>query len=133
MPRYVIAPAAAADIESILAWSHEHFGVEARVRYEALIVQGILDVASSPDRAGVHKRPEIADDARTYHLYASCRRVTAATGRVKEPRHFLLFRTRADGAIEIGRVLHDSMDLAIHLPEEYRSPATGGEDPEADR
>ena len=119
MPRYVIAPAAAADIESILAWSHQHSGVDARLRYEALIVQSILDVADRPDRIGTHKRPEIADAVRTYHLDHSRRRVPPGMGRVSEPRHFLLFRTRADGAIEIARVLHDSMDLQSHLPGEH--------------
>jgi toxin ParE1/3/4 len=39
---------------------------------------------------------------------------------VKHPRHFLLYRIRADGQVEIGRVLHDSMDLEPHLREEYR-------------
>ena len=121
MPRFVLAPAAAVDIESILAWSHEHFGEEARRRYEALILKAILDVAERPDRAGVQNRPEIASDARTYHLCYSRHRGAAGIGSVKEPRHFLLFRPRADGAIEIGRVLHDSMDLSRHLPEGYRS------------
>jgi toxin ParE1/3/4 len=32
------------------------------------------------------------------------------------PRHFLIFRLRRDSAVEIVRVLHDSMDLARHLP-----------------
>jgi toxin ParE1/3/4 len=125
MSRYVVAPAAAADIESILAWSHERFGVRTRRRYEALIAQGILDVARRPDRAGVQRRPEIASDARTYHLFYSRTRVATAIGRVKEPRHFLLFRVGEDGTIEIGRVLHDSMDLTRHLPAEYRSDAAG--------
>jgi plasmid stabilization system protein ParE len=42
-------------------------------------------------------------------------------GRVKLPRHFLLDRVRTDGTIEILRVLHDSMDRARHLPDEWRS------------
>ncbi len=121
MPRFVIAPAAAADIESILGWSDEHFGESGRLRYEALLVQAIFDLAEQPERPGVHCRPEIAKRAGTYHLLNSRDRVAAALGRVKQPRHFLLFRVRADGAVEIGRVLHDSMDLAQHLPDEYRA------------
>jgi plasmid stabilization system protein ParE len=32
----------------------------------------------------------------------------------------LLYRALSEGHIEIGRVLHDSMDLHAHLPAEYR-------------
>jgi len=35
-----------------------------------------------------------------------------AVGTVLKPRHFLLFRVSSNREIEIGRVLHDSMDLA---------------------
>ena len=42
-----------------------------------------------------------------------------AVGTVLKPRHFLLFRVSSNREIEIGRVLHDSMDLASNLPDEY--------------
>ena len=42
--------------------------------------------------------------------------------------HDLLYRTLAGGPVEIGRVLHDGMDLKRHLPEEYRA---GPDEPEA--
>ena len=119
MPRYVISPTAERDMESILAWSEDRFGVQGRLRYEALLVRGILDVAEDPQRPGSHTRSEIAAGARTYHL-SHCRlRVTADVGQVRRPRHFLLYRTRDDGQVEIGRVLHERMDLAQHLPDEY--------------
>jgi toxin ParE1/3/4 len=126
MARLFVSPPAERDIESILAWTHEAFGAAGRLRYEALLVRAILDVADDPERAGSRSRPEIAAAARTYHLYHSRNRVPAATGRVRRPRHLLLYRTNDDGRIEIGRVLHDSMDLARHLPEAYR-PNGGGE------
>jgi plasmid stabilization system protein ParE len=56
--------------------------------------------------------------ARTYHLEFSRSRVSGST--VKEPRHFLLYRRREDGVIEVARILHDGRDLQRHLPEEYR-------------
>jgi plasmid stabilization system protein ParE len=31
-----------------------------------------------------------------------------------------LYRVRSDGRLEISRVLHDSMDLARHLPPEHQ-------------
>ena len=122
MARFVISPAAQQDqdIELILANSHERFGQPARLRYEALLARAILDVADDPERIGSQSRPEIAPIARTYHLWHSRTRVEPPGVRVHRPRHFLLFRKCGEGPIEIGRVLHESMDLARHLPEGYR-------------
>ena len=119
----VISPAAERDIESILAWTQEQFGLQGRLRYEALLVRAILDVAEASQRPGSQTRPEIAAAARSYHLCHSRDRVAAAIGRVRRPRHFLLYRTRDDGRVEIGRVLHERMDLARHLPEDYGAEA----------
>ena len=116
MPKYVLSSAAETDIEGILAWTEEHFGESARLRYEALLVQAIIDVGSDPHRAGCQARPEIARSASTYHLFFSRNNVHSAVGRVKRPRHFLLFRMADQGCVEIARVLHDSMELARHLP-----------------
>ena len=75
MRQYRVSPQAEQDIEAILAWTHEEFGEKARVRYEALLIRAILDVAESPERAGSHDRPEISVSARTYHLRHSRDRV----------------------------------------------------------
>ena len=122
MPRYILAPAAQRDIEQILAWSQEQFGEQARLRYEALLVRAIWDVVEDPNRAGSHTRPEIAAGARTYHVRHSRDHAAGKPGRVSRPRHFLLYRTMPDGQVEIGRVLHDSMDLKQHATDEYRAP-----------
>lgn len=119
MARFRLSPAAEHDLETILAWTHEQFGERARLRYEALLVQAIIDVAADSERAGCQARPELAQCAFTYHLTFSRDHVNTG-GRVRRPRHFLLCRTASDGTIEVGRVLHDSMDLARHLPAEYR-------------
>ena len=119
MFRVVLAPAAEDDIVKILAWSHEHFGEQARLRYEALLTQAIVDMAEDPERAGRLSREELAPGARTYHLWHSRHRVAMSVGMVRNPRHFLLLRVNAEGEVEIGRVLHDSMDLVSNLPEIY--------------
>lgn len=119
MAKFVLAPAAEADIEGILAWTHEHFGEAARLRYEELLAQAILDIAANPERSGCVSRSELSEAARTYHLYFSRDNVSPAANRVKRPRHFLLFRTADTGVVEIGRVLHDSMDLTRHLPPDF--------------
>lgn len=131
MPRFVISPAAERDIQSILTWTHERFGLQGRVRYEALLVRAILDVADDPRRTGSQTRSEIAPAARTYHLWHSRDRVEPAGERVRRPRHFLLYRTRDDGRVEIGRVLHERMDLAQHLPDDYGPQTTGERPPES--
>jgi toxin ParE1/3/4 len=121
MTRFEIAPTAARDLEAILLWTYQEFGERAMERYKALLTQAIRDVAHDPQLAGSTGRPEIADSARTYHLIHSRHNVAAKLGRVKRPRHFLLYRIRQDGTVQIGRVLHDSMDLARHVPDEYRN------------
>ncbi len=120
MSHYVISPAAERDIETILAWTHERFGQQGRLRYESLLVRAIQDLVENPRRAGSLARPEIMPAARTYHLCHSRNRVKPAGDRVHRPRHLLLYRIREDGQVEIGRVLHDRMDLLRHLPDEYR-------------
>lgn len=119
MQRVVLAPAAEEDIVKILAWSHEHFGEQARLRYEALLTQAIVDIAENPERAGSMSREELTASARTYHLWHSRQRAEKAVGNVARPRHFLLFRVNGEGQIEIGRVLHDSMDVVSNLPDLY--------------
>ncbi|MGA2035053.1 MAG: type II toxin-antitoxin system RelE/ParE family toxin [Thermoguttaceae bacterium] len=119
MPHYVISPAAERDIQSILAWTDERFGLQGRLRYETLLVRAIVDVADDPQRTGSQTRLEIAPAARTYRLWHSRDRVEPARDRVRRPRHFLLYRIGEDGRVEIGRVLHERMDLAQHLPDDY--------------
>ena len=109
--RYRLTHAAQADIASILAWSQEQFGLEARERYRALMVAAIRDVATRPDDVGNMPRPELGDGVFSWHLSQSRRR--SRGGVVRRPRHFLLCRREGD-IVMIGRILHDSMDLPRH-------------------
>jgi toxin ParE1/3/4 len=126
--RLFIAPAAEQDMEAVLRWTHDEWGEQASRRYEALLVQAIIDVATNPDLPGSNRRREIAANARTYHLTHSRNHIATNVGRVKRPRHFLLYRIRPDGPVEIGRVLHESMDIARHLPDEFRAADAGDDD-----
>lgn len=113
-----ITAAAQRDIKAILSRSRREFGERAAERYRALIKQALLDLANDPQRPGSSARPEILiDGARTYHLAFSRRRVAGDS--VRDPRHFLLYRSPQEGVIEVGRVLHDSRDLSRHLPATY--------------
>ncbi|WP_428310749.1 type II toxin-antitoxin system RelE/ParE family toxin [Hydrocarboniphaga sp.] len=112
MQPYRLSAAARADIVDILAWSLEQFGESASRRYEALLVAALQDVATEPAGAGSRKRPELGKGVRAWHLLSSRDHVTM--DQVRQPRHFLIYRVEP-GLIVIGRVLHETMDLARHL------------------
>lgn len=113
MTSYRLTHAAQSDIVSILAWSHEQFGEEARTRYEALIAAAIRDAAvSRTDAAEGAARPELGSGVFSWHLSRS--RGRSPGGRVNRPRHFLICRRDGDTLV-IGRVLHDAMDLRRHV------------------
>lgn len=112
MPAYRLTHAARADIISILAWSHEQFGEQARKRYEALIATAIRDAASRSGDVGHMPRPELGPGVTSWHLSHS--RGRAPGGRVQKPRHFLICRREGDTLV-IGRLLHDAMDLRRHI------------------
>ena len=102
-----LAPAARQDVREVLKWSERNFGEAAAARYKALIKQAVRDIGADPERPGSKERPEImTKGARTHHLEFSRSRVGGS--RVKEPRHFLLYRRRRAGVIEVARILHDS-------------------------
>jgi toxin ParE1/3/4 len=92
------------------------FGLTANQRHETLIAQALLDIAADPDRLGVRRRDDLRPGLRTYHLLDSRRPVRGASGAVRHPRHFVLFRISEPDAIDVARILHDSMDLTQHLP-----------------
>lgn len=97
------------DIESVLAYTRERFGNQAEEKYRSLIREALLDISSDPHRAPAKHRPEIHADARTFHI----------SRRGGKARHFFLYRIVDRGFVDVGRFLHDSMDLARHLPPDY--------------
>jgi toxin ParE1/3/4 len=114
--QFHVSGAARRDIVEIVKRSLREFGTAASLRYRALIPQALLDIEADHERPGSKERPEImVDGARTYRLSLSRHKVSGI--KVKEPRHFLLYRRRTDGVIEVAWVLHEGRDLARHLPE----------------
>jgi len=116
----ILSDPAKRDILAIVRRSLTAFGSDAALRYENLIAQALYDLRADSAPPGSKERPELmVPGARTYHLYFS--RDHVAGDRVKGPRHFLVYRTRQDGIVEVARILHDSCDLEQHLPAEYKS------------
>ena len=106
------------NIAAILKWSLKEFGEAAALRYSGLIERAIADIEENPELPGSQSRPELLiAGVRTYHLFFSRNHVDGVG--VKEPRHFLLYRRREDGIIEVGGFIHEARDLQRHLPQAY--------------
>ena len=97
----------------------EHFGHAAALRHETLIDQAIADLADDPARPAAKERPDLLPGIWFYNLAFSRSHVPVDQA-VKSPRHFVMFRHLQPGVLEIFRVLHDSRDLARHLPSELQ-------------
>lgn len=118
MPRVDVSHTARDDIAQTLDWTLEHFGPAAAQRYEALIHQGLADLARDPLRAGSTSRFELGGGIRSFHLMHSRNRVGGPAERVQHPRHLLVFRVASDDTVEILRVLHERADVRRHLADD---------------
>jgi len=106
------------DIAAITTWSVETFGQGAAQRYRALISLAFRELRADPGKPGSQPRPELLiAGARVYYLKFSKSRLPEP---VHKPRHFILYRVTGN-VLEIGRILHDSRDLARHVPPSYRT------------
>ncbi len=94
------------DFANILKWTVEHFGSRQAEIYRDTLLRAIGDLASGPDVAGSRPRNEIMPGVRTLHISRHSR----------AGRHLLIYRVGGPGVIEIGRILHDRMDLPRHSP-----------------
>ena len=96
------------DIAAILDHTIEDFGYQAAVRYQTLIDTAILAVADNPTGIGCKPVPELGENIYRYQLATAKNRVKPPALRVKQPRHYLLYRLEDAGRmVAIGRVLHD--------------------------
>jgi toxin ParE1/3/4 len=118
---YRLAGTAEAEIGEVLAWSEERFGEQGQVRYSALIVAAMADVADDPGQALVDWRRLSRVDVGIYRIVHSRDRVPDPPGRVREPRHALVFRVAEDGLVDILGIIHDRMLLSRALRQIVRS------------
>jgi toxin ParE1/3/4 len=103
-----LTAAAAFDLEEIGAWTAQRFGAEQEARYAQLIADAFKLLRDGPKAVGVRPIQHNTEILLRLHV--------ARSGR--KGRHFLIFRViSADRReIEVVRILHDSMDMAQHLP-----------------
>ena len=109
MARLRLSALAQSDIVQLLAWTEQRHGERARERYEQLLSSALRDLAAAPLRLGTTARPELGEGVRSYHLRSARKQAGVA-----RPRHLILYRTRGTSIVEVGRVLHDAMDLERH-------------------
>jgi toxin ParE1/3/4 len=102
--RVRLGAAAERDFANILRWTQKNFGARQARLYRGTITLAIRELARGPDLRGSKSRDDIMPGLRMLHV--------ARRGR--PGRHLLLYRILEPRIIEIGRILHDSMDFQRH-------------------
>ncbi|MFZ5915108.1 MAG: type II toxin-antitoxin system RelE/ParE family toxin [Pseudomonadota bacterium] len=109
-----LADAAEKDFREIIRWTLQQFGETQAAAYARTLSAALVSLSEGPGVSGTRPREEIGKGIFTLHVARN-----GARG-----RHFIVFREGRgkDGKIiEVLRILHDSMDLARHLPH-HRNP-----------
>jgi toxin ParE1/3/4 len=107
-----LASQAEQDLIDVTLWTAENFGTRQAEHYAKTIALAIEALHDGPEILGAKVRDEIGAGIRTLHV--------ARQGR--KGRHFVAFSVTEGHIINVLRLLHDSMDLAKHLPEEHNEP-----------
>lgn len=98
------------DFSGIIEWTTREFGPAQAISYEALIVAAAEKLLQGPMIVPVKDWPELG----------GVRCLPVMEGR-RRARHLLFFswsEQGGHGSIQILRILHASMDPALHLPPE---------------
>ena len=104
-----LASQAEQDLFDIILWTAENFGTNQAEHYAETIALAIEALHDGPEILGAEVRDEIGMGIRALHV--------ARQGR--KGRHFVAFSVSEGHIINILRLLHDSMDLAMHLPKDH--------------
>ena len=88
------------DIAQIYDYTAAEWGVEQAVQYVNALWDALEDLQRAPERWRL--RPDICTDARA--------RVSG--------QHLVIYRVRAE-RIEVSRILHGSMNLRDHVPQDF--------------
>jgi toxin ParE1/3/4 len=113
MARYRLSEPAKTDIAAILRISEERHGLQARVRYRALLTAAMRRVAAHPEGRSTADRSELLPGIRSFHI-RHCREESREAP-VANPVHVIFYRVRHPGAVEIVRVLHERMEPSRHI------------------
>ena len=106
--RVRLSRAAEADFSAIVAWTATHFGNVQAQKYAEVLTLSITALHDGPNVIGAKTRDDISHGLKSLHV----------ARRGSKGSHFVIFRAATDNTIDVLRVLHESMDLARHLPSE---------------
>ena len=115
MSLYRLSETAKADIAMVLRTSETVHGVEARIRYRALLTAAMRRIAAYPEGLSTLDRSEVSDGVRSFHIRHS--RVESGETPVSNPVHVIFYRVVAPGVVGILRVLHERMEPGSHIDE----------------
>ena len=101
-----LAAQAEDDFADIVTWAAQTFGEMQAETYAETMTLAIEALHDGPDPLGAKARDDIEPGIRTLHV--------ARQGR--NGRHFVVFREAQNQCIDVLRLIHDSMDLARHIP-----------------
>ena len=97
MSRYLLSPAAQADLEQIWDYTNDRWGIYQAEEYLRGLQRAIERAAANP-RIG---RP--------------CDEIRPGYRRLAAGSHLLFYRVTAEGIVDVVRVLHQRMDVDRHL------------------
>jgi toxin ParE1/3/4 len=100
---------AEAELDDILDWSERNFHEIGRMRYAALLVQAMQDIADDPQRHGIEWVQAAGLRIGLYHSWHSRTRIADPAERIQTPRHLIVYRIGDDGVVEILGFVHESM------------------------
>lgn len=102
-----LAEKAELDLLDALVWTNDQFGALQADEYLETLTLALEALTDGPNIVGSKVRDDIGRGIRTLHV--------ARLGR--KGRHLVVFRMADGQTIDVIRLLHDSMDLAKHLPD----------------
>ena len=102
-----LAEKAEHDLLDALVWTTDQFGALQADDYLETLTLALEALTDGPNIVGSKVRDDIGLGIRTLHV--------ARQGR--KGRHLVVFRFADGQVIDVIRLLHDSMDLAKHLPD----------------
>jgi toxin ParE1/3/4 len=105
--RVRLSEAAERDVVAILRWTAVQFGRRQARAYRRTLIAALTDLSDDPYLPDSHPRDEIQAGLRPLHVARKGRR----------GRHFVLYRI-LEPTIDIVRILHDSVDLGRHVPDD---------------
>jgi toxin ParE1/3/4 len=93
---------------AILQWTAEQFGRRPAAVYRDTLIGALSALADDPFTPDSHPRDDVHTGLRSIHVARRGRR----------GRHVILYRLTGQRTIDIPRILHDSMDLGRHIPDD---------------